>query len=110
MLLQSRDAKVLNNALSSINSIYSGLDNTQGYLFSKYKLLPLLVLLREAQAAKIRAAAAPVTRPQPALPAPDGETGDSWAAVVAVRKDPSLLIEMQAPIETRSAGSISQAP
>ena len=34
VLLQSRDAKVLNNALSAISSIYNGLDNVQGYLFS----------------------------------------------------------------------------
>ena len=85
VLLQSRDAKVPDNALSAISSICSGLDDVQGYLFSKYTLLPLLVLLREAHTAKISAAAAVlVTRPQPALPALECDTGDDRAPSAAV--------------------------
>ena len=54
ILLKSRDAKILNNSLSSICIMFSELDNLQSFIFSKYTLLPILVLLREAHMDKIR--------------------------------------------------------
>jgi hypothetical protein len=57
ILLKSRDPKTLNNALSAIHTVFSELDSFQGFLFSKYTLLPILVLLREENQDRLKASA-----------------------------------------------------
>ena len=48
VLLQTREPRELNLALAEIPKNYEILSTIQGFAFSKYVLLPLLILLREA--------------------------------------------------------------
>ena len=48
LVLKSRDPKVLNAALVSIQKSYVELEEFQSFAFSKFVLLPILVLLRES--------------------------------------------------------------